>query len=276
MMPLNSGLTTFAIIGRPNVGKSTLFNLLTRTRKALVKDEPGVTRDLHAEDCEWWGKKFTIVDTGGLSEAKDQITQLIRAQVLGQMQAFDAFVMVVDGKTGLHPEDKEVLNLIKKIKKPFLVVVNKIDRYEDRDMLLADFYELGVDILPVSFEKHTQVDQLIEWMISNIQEKVQVIPEGKRITIIGKPNVGKSSICNKLLLKDRHLVSDIAGTTVDAIETPFEFDGEQYILVDTAGIRRPSKIKHGVEYLSVVKTDESIRRSDLVLLMIDCRLNYNQ
>lgn len=266
----NSGLTRFAIIGRPNVGKSTLFNILTRSRKALVKNQPGVTRDLQADDCEWWGKRFTIVDTGGLSEAKDQITQLIRTQVLSQMPMFDGFLFITDAKTGLHPEDKEILQLIKKTQKPFLVVVNKVDRFEDKDILLAEFYEMGVEVLPVSFEKYVQVDQMIEWMIKHIQVKEEIITTGKKITVIGKPNVGKSSLINRFVRQDRVIVSDIAGTTVDTIEIPFEFDGEQYFLVDTAGIRRPSKIKDGVEYLSVVKTEEAIRRSDLVLLMIDC------
>ncbi len=258
-----------AIIGRPNVGKSTLFNVLTRTRKSVVKNEAGVTRDIQIEPTEWWGKKFDVVDTGGLTEAEDTFSKLIKENLLEMIHTFDLLIVVMDGKSGLLPEDRLLVRLAQESEKPFVIVVNKVDQMHKSDLILSEFYEFGEDLLACSFEKRDNVDELVEWVIANLKEPENTVREGLRIAIVGKPNVGKSSLCNYLLGKNRMLVSDIAGTTVDAIETAFEHNGQPYIIVDTAGMRRQSKRNDGVEYLSAIKSQKAIARADIVLLVVD-------
>lgn len=258
-----------AILGRPNVGKSTLFNILTRSRKSLVRNEPGVTRDILIETAEWWGKSFDVVDTGGLTEAPDLISTLIKTQVAGILSGVDLLVVVVDGRAGFVPEDKDVVTMAQESGKPFVILVNKVDRQQDREIAKADFYQFSADIIATSFEKHDHVDEVVEWILARIPEAEVDERDLLRLTIVGKPNVGKSRLCNLLLGEQRMLVSAMAGTTVDPVEAVFTYREKDYILVDTAGIRRPSKRKSGIESLSAVKTEESVRRSDLVLLMID-------
>lgn len=262
-------LKRVALVGRPNVGKSTLFNRLTRSRKAVVRDEPGVTRDIQIEPTEWWGKSFEVVDTGGISEGSEGFTPLIRAQVVEFLSSVDMIVLVADGRTGIMPEDRVAYRIAKQTGKPILIVVNKCDKTLEAEGYLADFYELGEDLLPAAFERDFNIDEIVEWIISQLRDDEAGQREGFRLAVVGKPNAGKSSLANLLLGESRMLVSDISGTTVDAVETEFERNGQHYILVDTAGLRRAGKQKDGVEVLSTFKTRDAVHRADLVLLVID-------
>lgn len=258
-----------AIIGRPNVGKSTLFNLLSQTRKAVVKDQPGVTRDIQLEEAEVWGKKFLIVDTGGLTEAPDTFSQLIREQVIEFLSDTDLLIVVMDGRAGLIPEDREVVRIAKTVGKKMLIVVNKVDSGFEEELTKAEFYEFDEDIVATSFEQRRNLSELLEWLDKNLPEYNEKLEKGPRIAIVGKPNVGKSSIVNALLGEHRMIVSDIAGTTVDAIDTPFIYNQKQYVLVDTAGLRRSARREDDIEIISAFKSTESIRRASIVLLVID-------
>lgn len=262
-------LKRVAIVGRPNVGKSTLFNRLTRSRKAMVKNEPGVTRDIQIEPCEWWGKSFEIVDTGGITESKSGFSPLIRQQVIEYLQSVDLVILVVDGRSGLIPEDRDAFRIARQSGKPLLVVVNKCDRTLEGESYVSDFAEFGVDLIPAAFERDFNIDQVVEWILAHLQEGEIEAREGFRLAIVGKPNAGKSSLANRLLGANRMLVAERAGTTVDAIETEFTFNGKEYILVDTAGLRRPGKHRDGVETLSTFKTRDAIFEADLILLVID-------
>lgn len=258
-----------AIVGRPNVGKSTLFNRLTRSRRAVVKNEPGVTRDISLETTEWWGHSFEIADTGGITGDGADFSHLIREKVTEFLEATDLIVFVVDGRTGLVPEDRDVFRLVKQSGRPFAVVVNKADRTLEPEMYLSDFYEFGTELIPAAFEQDFGIDVIVEWIIRHLEHKQVERREGVRLTIVGKPNAGKSSLCNQLLQQERMVVSSIAGTTVDAVETELVYNDKKYILVDTAGLRKASKQRDGVEALSTFKTRDSIHRADLVLLVVD-------
>ncbi len=258
-----------AIIGRPNVGKSTLFNILTDSRKSVVKNQPGVTRDIIIEPCEIWGKGFDLIDTGGITEAHDTFSKLIREQVVDFLQTVDFMVMVVDGRVGLVPEDAEIVRIAKQTGKDFVIVVNKVDSLQDEEMSKNEFYEFGVDLIPASFEQRRGLAEVMEWINEHLPTEVMTVKSGTTIALVGKPNVGKSSMVNCLLGENRMLVSDIAGTTIDAVDTPFLFNGIKYILVDTAGLRRSSRREEHLEIISAFKSHESIRKADIVLLMID-------
>lgn len=262
-------LPKVAIIGRPNVGKSSLFNKLTRTRKSVVRNEPGVTRDILIEPAHWWGREFAVVDSGGLTEQKDTFSQLIYSQVLEMLKSVDMIVLVMDARAGIMPEDRDVFRIAKETGRPFVVVVNKIDDTVNPQPLLNEFYEFGVELIPAAFEKDFGIDHIVEWVFAHAPEKTTSDRQGIRMAIVGKPNVGKSSLCNRFLGQKRMLVSDIAGTTVDAVEEAFEYNGTCYVLVDTAGLRRSSKRHEGVERLSAVKSYEAIKRAEIVLLVID-------
>ena len=262
-------LKRVALVGRPNVGKSTLFNRLTRSRKAVVKNQPGVTRDIQIEPTEWWGRSFEIVDTGGLSESRDGFTPLIRAQVVEYLNSVDLIVHIVDGRAGIVPEDRLAYRLVKESGLPHLTVVNKCDRTLEPEQYLADFYEFGSNLLPVAFEQDYNIDEIVEWILARLGEDDFTEREGFRLAVVGKPNAGKSSIANRLLGESRMLVSEIAGTTVDAVEAEFSYAENEYILADTAGLRRAGKQRDGVEVLSTFKTRDAIYRADLILLVID-------
>ncbi|MES3037500.1 MAG: ribosome biogenesis GTPase Der [Bdellovibrionota bacterium] len=262
-------LKKVAIVGRPNVGKSTLFNVLTGTRKAVVKNQPGVTRDIIVEPVEIWGKQFDLMDTGGVTEAKDLFSQMIREQVQDFLFTVDMVIAVMDGRVGLVPEDRDIIKIIKNTGKPFLLVVNKADKAHEEDMLKAEFYEFGSDVVAASFEQRRGLTEILEWITPQIPERKEVIKEGLTISIVGKPNVGKSSLVNYLLGQERMHVSDIAGTTIDAVDSPFIFNGKRYTLVDTAGLRRSQKREDDIEIISAFKSQEAIRKSDIVLLVID-------
>lgn len=276
---------TVAIVGRPNVGKSTLFNRLTRTRTAIVDDRPGVTRDrlygiVYFDDNRENG--FTLIDTGGF-ETEGVYYQpfsenLVWTQTEAAIKEADIVVLLLDGKSGVHQHDHELARYLDRLGKQVIFVANKIDGPEQRSAAF-EFYELGVtDVLTVSAAHGRQVDILLD----TIQEKLAAIaPKGDarlssgapRIALIGRPNAGKSSILNRLTGEERSVVSDVAGTTRDAIDTPLTFNKKDYIIVDTAGIRRRSKIHDKIEGLSVMRSLQSIERADIVLLIIDAKEN---
>lgn len=266
-------LKKVAIVGRPNVGKSTLFNILTNTRKAVVKDQRGVTRDLIVEKAEVWGKEFDLIDTGGLTEAQDLFSKLIREQVTGFLQTVDLILLVMDGRDGLLPEDRDVVRIVIETGKPFCLIVNKIDRQHEEDSKLAEFYEFGVDLCPTSFEARRGFSKILEWLDAHVPQKDEAaLIEGMTLSIVGKPNAGKSSLVNYLLGEERMLVSPIAGTTVDAIDTPFIHNGKKFILIDTAGLRKSARRDEDIEIIASFKSHDSIRKADVVLLVVDATL----
>ncbi|WP_413557064.1 ribosome biogenesis GTPase Der [Bdellovibrio sp. HCB209] len=258
-----------AIIGRPNVGKSTLFNIITETRKAVVKNQAGVTRDIMIEPVDIWGKQFDLIDTGGITEAGDIFSKLIKEQVSEFLHSVDYIIAVMDGRAGLIPEDRDIIRVAKQTGKPFLLVINKVDSTQDEEMAKTDFYEFGVDIVSAAFEQRRGIGQILEWVVDQIPEQTFTYDKGMKIAIVGKPNVGKSSICNRILGVNRMMVSDIAGTTIDAVDSPFVYNDKNYTLVDTAGLRKSRRREEDLEIISAFKSQESIRRADLILLMID-------
>lgn len=258
-----------AIIGRPNVGKSTLFNILTDSRKAVVKNQPGVTRDIMLEPVSIWGKSFDLIDTGGVTEAGDIFSKMIKEQVIEFLFTVDFIVAVMDGRAGLLPEDRDIIKIAKQTGKPMLLVVNKVDSPHEADLLNAEFHEFGLDVVSTSFEQRRGVSEVLEWIVKMVPEAPKTMVEGMRVAMVGKPNVGKSSLCNCLLGMNRMLVSDIAGTTVDSVDSPLEFNNKKYVLVDTAGLRRQSKREDDIEIISAFKSQETIRRANIVLLVVD-------
>ncbi len=261
-----------AIIGRPNVGKSTLFNFLTRSRKAVVKDQPGVTRDILVGQADWWGGSFEVLDTGGLTKNSDTFSALIYQSVMAILKYVDHLVVVMDAKSGLLPEDKDVIRIAIESGKPFFVVLNKVDREAEAEILKSEFYEFGCDILHASFERRDHTDEIIEKILAAIPEKRAADESGIRIAVVGKPNAGKSSLFNAIVGEDRALVSEVAGTTVDAVEERYRYRDQELVMVDTAGLRKQAKRLgrgDGVEIISAYKSYEAIDRSDLVLLVMD-------
>lgn len=258
-----------AIVGRPNVGKSTLFNFLTDSRKAVVKNQPGVTRDILIEPAEIWGTKFDVIDTGGLTEAPDLFSQLIREQVVDFLASVDHLVVVMDGRVGLVPEDRDIIRIAKETGKPFLLVVNKIDRSHDLELAKVEFYEFGVDVIATSFEMRLGLDEVLEWIVGQVKKTEHTVREGLKLAMVGKPNVGKSSLCNSLLGEKRLLVSPVAGTTVDSVDTELLYDDRKFILIDTAGLRKTARREDDVEIIAAFKSQDAIRRADLVLLVVD-------
>jgi len=261
-----------AIVGRPNVGKSTLFNRIAGGRKAIVWNEPGVTRDRNYVDVDWEGSHFTLVDTGGFEPvSKDRIFVQMREQCQLAMDEAEVILFLMDGKEGLTPTDKEIAEMMRRQKKPVFYVVNKIDgpRHEDK---AYEFYGLGVEpIYSISAEDRYGVDDLMD-------EVVKVLPEysgeeeergATRVAVVGRPNVGKSSLINRILGYHRVLVDEAPGTTRDAIDTPFEKDGKRYVLIDTAGIRRKSRISLKLEKYSIVEALRTIDRADVAILMLE-------
>ncbi|WP_099203287.1 ribosome biogenesis GTPase Der [Miniphocaeibacter massiliensis] len=261
-----------AIVGRPNVGKSTLFNRLVRKRIAITQDDPGVTRDRLYQEAEWQNRYFTLVDTGGL-EPKNK--ELFSKEILGQakvaIDTAEIILFVVDGRTGITPDDREIANILRKSKKEIILVVNKVDNKKFNDSIY-EFYELGIDnIKPISAENSLGLGDLLDDIVEKFQVDLDVINnnETTKVAIIGKPNVGKSSLINRLLGEDRMIVTNIAGTTRDSIDSKFKYKGEEYVLIDTAGLRRKRAINEEIERYSVVRTLSAMDRSDICVLMID-------
>jgi len=257
------------IVGRPNVGKSTLFNRLIKRRKSIVHDLPGVTRDMVEGIAHWRGKSFSVADTGGVLERGDEITEAIKRQVQKVLEGAKAIIFVVDGREGLTAGDEYLARLIYPYKDKVFVAVNKIDsqKLEDR---VYEFYSLGFErLFPISAQHGRGVDELLDKLVEILPEEEERPLEGIKIAFLGRPNVGKSSLVNALLKEERVIVSPIPGTTRDAIEVPFSFEGKDFILVDTAGIRRRSKVEYGVEFFSVGRSIRAIELSDICCLVID-------
>ena len=258
-----------AIIGRPNVGKSTLFNILTDSRKSVVKNQAGVTRDIIIEPAEVWGKKYDLIDTGGVTEAQDLFSKLIKEQVSDFLQTVDFIIAVMDGRVGMVPEDRDIIKLAKQTGRPMLLVINKVDQHHEDDIAKADFHEFGLDVVAASFEQRRGLAEIMEWIQKSIPDAQETVIEGMKIAMVGKPNVGKSSLCNCLLGINRMLVSEVAGTTVDSVDSPYIFNDKKYIIVDTAGLRRQSRREDDIEIIAAFKSKEALRRSQIVLLVID-------
>ena len=260
-----------AIVGRPNVGKSTFFNKMAGKRISIVEDMPGVTRDRVYADAEWCGYSFTMVDTGGIEiHSEDQMWKHIKRQAELAVDLADVILFFVDGKTGIMPDDYDVAELLRASKKPIVLAVNKIDNnnYDS----VYDFYNLGLgEPIPVSSEQGLNLGDLLDEIVSKFKVKIEegTDDEGLKIAVVGKPNAGKSSLVNRILGFDRVIVSDIAGTTRDAIDTPFTKDGKSYRIIDTAGIRRKNKVNEDVEYYSVIRSIDAMRRADVVAMVID-------
>jgi GTP-binding protein len=261
-----------AIVGRPNVGKSTLFNHLIGKRKAIVEDIPGVTRDRLYDNTDWAGREFIIIDTGGLRfEEGDIFAREIKLQVEIAIEEADVIVFVLDAREGLSTEDEQVADLLRRSGKPVVLAANKVENF-DRQLDYYEFYQLGLgDPIPISAMHGLNTNDLLDQVIAKFAPPKEYEEDDNaiKLAIVGRPNVGKSSLVNALLGEQRVIVSDIPGTTRDAIDTPFRYNNIDYILIDTAGIRRKSRIKEATEKYSVIRALKSIERADVVLTMLD-------
>ena len=267
-----------AIVGRPNVGKSQLFNRLTGQRQAIVDDESGVTRDRHYGKTEWNGKEFTLIDTGGYVKGSDDIFEdEIRKQVELAIDEADAILFVVDAQEGIHPLDEEIAELLRKTKKPVFIVVNKVDSTKHQNDALV-FYNLGLgEIYPVSAINGSGTGDLLDDVVKALPDDKTDENEDENIpkfTVAGRPNAGKSTFINALLGKDRNIVTDIAGTTRDTIATRYNKFNQEFDLIDTAGIRRKNKVKEDIEFYSVMRAIRAIENSDVVFLVVDATRGF--
>ncbi|WP_457628557.1 ribosome biogenesis GTPase Der [Persephonella sp.] len=272
-----------AIVGRPNVGKSSLFNRIIGKRKAIVEDIPGVTRDRIVSTAEWRGVPFELVDTGGYLEGDDdKFAPYLRKQIEKELDLSDLFIFVVDGKEGLTQADRDVADILRKTEKPVIVAVNKIDNPQQEDRIY-EFYELGFDkVFPVSSIQKYGVADLLDEVVSHIpdyeveasQEEIEEKKEDRdviKVAIVGKPNAGKSSLLNAILGEERAVVSNIPGTTRDVVDTLFEWNGHRFLFLDTAGLRKKSKVDYGIEFFSVGRTLDALKKADVVVHVIDAK-----
>lgn len=262
-----------AVVGRPNVGKSTLFNVLAGEMISIVKDTPGITRDRIYADVNWLDKNFTLIDTGGIEpESKDVILSQMREQAQIAIDTADVIIFLVDVKQGLQDADSKVADMLRRSHKPIVLVVNKVDNFDKYMADVYEFYNLGIgEPYPISAVNRMGLGDMLDVVISYFQEDAGQEEEDDRIrvAIVGKPNVGKSSVINKLLGENRLIVSDIAGTTRDAVDTEITYNGKDYIFIDTAGLRRKNKIKEELERYMIVRTVSAVERADVVVLVID-------
>ncbi len=260
-----------AIVGRPNVGKSTLFNRLVEERKAIMDNESGVTRDRHYGFAEWNGKHFTVIDTGGYVHGSDDVFEgAIRKQVVSALDEANVVLFMVDVSEGLHDLDKDFANVLRTVKKPIYVIANKADNSQ-RTFLTGEFYSLGFDeILAVSSINGSGTGELLDKVVEHFEEDIED-PEKDlpKIAIMGRPNVGKSSFLNVLLGTERSIVTDIAGTTRDAINNRYNLFGKDFVLIDTAGVRKKSKVHEDIEFYSVVRSIKALQDCDVAIIMID-------
>ncbi len=262
-----------AIVGRPNVGKSTLFNALAGEQISIVKDTPGVTRDRIYADVTWLNYNFTLIDTGGIEpESKDIILSQMREQAEIAIASADVIIFMVDVRQGLVDSDSKVANMLRRSGKPVVLVVNKVDSFQKMMTDVYEFYNLGIgDPVPVSSVGKLGIGDMLDEVVKHFPESAAEDEEDERprIAIVGKPNVGKSSIINKIVGESRVIVSDIAGTTRDAIDTDITYNGNEYVFIDTAGLRRKNKIKEELERYSIIRTVTAVERADVVLVAID-------
>lgn len=262
-----------AIVGRPNVGKSTLFNTLAGDRISIVKDTPGVTRDRIYADVTWLNRSFTLIDTGGIEpDSGDVILSQMREQAEIAIASADVIMFIVDVKQGLQDADSKVCDMLRRSQKPVVLVVNKVDNFDKYMADVYEFYNLGIgDPHPVSSVEKLGLGDMLDEVISHFPEQTEEEAEDDRpkVAIIGKPNVGKSSLINRLAQEDRVIVSDIAGTTRDAIDTDITYNDKEYVFIDTAGLRRKNKIKEEIERYSIIRAVTAVERADVVILVID-------
>ncbi len=263
-----------AVVGRPNVGKSTLFNALAGDKIAIVKDTPGITRDRIYADVTWLDYAFTLVDTGGIEpDSSDIILSQMRDQAQIAIDTADVILFIVDVKQGLVDSDMKVADMLRKSRKPVLLVVNKVDDFNKFLIDTYEFYNLGIgDPIPVSAANRLGIGDMLDKVIEHFPQESDLDEEEDerpRIAIVGKPNVGKSSLVNRLIGENRVIVSDIAGTTRDAIDTPVKYNGKEYIFIDTAGLRRKNKVKEDLEHYMIIRTVSAVERADVVVLLID-------
>jgi len=269
---MTNRLPVVAVVGRPNVGKSTLFNRVLGRRVAIVDDRPGVTRDRNFARADWAGHDFLIVDTGGVIEGSDEaIDRAIRTQALAAVDQADVILFVVDGKTGVHPLDEMFAEVLRRANKPVVLVVNKLDNLPT-DERHHDFWSLGMgEPVPLSALSGKGSGDLLDRVLGALPELVESEEESDqiRVAVVGKPNVGKSSFVNRLLGEERVVVSDVAGTTRDPVDTPMAYHGKTLVFVDTAGLRRQAKVKDSIEYYSALRTDRVVHEADVCILLVD-------
>ncbi len=266
-----------AIVGRPNVGKSTLFNRLIEERMAITDDVPGVTRDRHYGQAVWTEKYFTVIDTGGYVVGSDDTFEgAIREQVEIAIEEATVLLFVVDTITGLHDLDKDFANILRRSKKPVLIVANKAETFERQSLVAPEFYSLGLDgeVFPISSADGSGTGELLDELVKHFEEEgIENPDEGTpRIAIIGRPNAGKSSFLNALIGGERSIVTDIAGTTRDSIDTHYKLYGKEFILTDTAGIRKKAKVTNSIEFYSVLRSVKALENSDVCIVLIDAHM----
>ena len=264
-----SSTPVVALVGRPNVGKSALFNRIVGGHAAIVSEEAGTTRDRHFGRAEWNGRSFWLVDTGGLPDnTREAIDGEIRRQVLEAIAEADLLAFVVDAQQGVHPNDAKLLDLLRASDKPWMIIANKVDDPASTDYY--EFYRLGAgEPIPVSATNGKGSGDLLDAMAALLPETDEEESEAVRVAVVGRPNVGKSSLVNRMLGEQRLVVSEVAGTTRDAIDTPFRYHGRDFIFVDTAGLRRQAKIDDGIEFYSSLRTRRAIERADVCILVVD-------
>ncbi len=258
-----------AIVGRPNVGKSTFFNKVVGRKVSITEDRPGVTRDRLYADAEWRGRVFSLVDTGGIElKSDDLMWKHIKKQAEVAIETAQVILFFVDGKEGLTTSDYDVADMLRRSKKPVILIVNKIDEYSEEKVF--EFYSLGLgEPYPVSSEHGKGIGDVLDECVSYFEKNCGEEDDSLKIAVVGKPNAGKSSIVNRLLGFERSIVTDIAGTTRDAIDTKFSYEGKNYTIIDTAGIRKKAKVEDEVEYYSVMRAFDAVRRADVCLLVVD-------
>jgi len=262
-------LPVVALVGRPNVGKSTIFNKIVGSKVSIIEDTPGVTRDRIYSDAEFNGYRFSVIDTGGIDVAKQQFNDKIKMQAEIAIDQSDVVLFVVDGKEGLNSNDFVVRDILLKTNKRVIVVINKIDA-KSYEKHIYDFYELGFDTyMPVSGEHGSGFYELLEEIVSGFETKEYQEDKRLKFSVVGRPNVGKSSLINALLNEDRVIVSDVAGTTRDAVDTVFTYQKEEYVVIDTAGMRKKGKVYENIEKYSLMRSMKAIDRSDICLLVIN-------